>query len=113
MIFFAHSARVVIGERVELAFQIAERAIEFVAQHAAGVARLLTGGELLLSTGSGWPGDPELLREFSSAEGNYRVAHRMNLDVRIAEAEAELARMTAADYRESLVGTIGRQAQFG
>ena len=53
------------------------------------------------------------LREFSSAEGNYRVAHRMNLDVRIAEAEAELARMTAADYRESLVGTIGRQAQFG
>ena len=53
------------------------------------------------------------LREFSSAEGNYRVAHRMNLDVRIAEAEAELARMTAADYRDSLVGTIGRQAQFG
>ena len=31
---------------------------------SAGVARLLTGGELLLSTGSGWPGDPELLREF-------------------------------------------------
>lgn len=31
---------------------------------SAGVARLLTGGELLLTTGSGWPDDPELLREF-------------------------------------------------
>lgn len=54
----------------------------------------------------------DMLREFSSAEGNYRVAHRMNLDVRTAEAEAELARMKTADYRESLVGTIGRQTKF-
>ena len=31
---------------------------------SAGVARLLDGGELLLSTGSSWPADPELLRSF-------------------------------------------------
>lgn len=30
----------------------------------AGVARLLDGGELLLSTGSSWPGDPADLRRF-------------------------------------------------
>lgn len=29
-----------------------------------GVARLLDGGELLLSTGSSWPDDPEALRDF-------------------------------------------------
>jgi purine catabolism regulator len=31
---------------------------------SAGVARLLNGGELLLSTGSGWPPDPDALRDF-------------------------------------------------
>ncbi|KRA26133.1 hypothetical protein ASD65_15100 [Microbacterium sp. Root61] len=31
---------------------------------SAGVARLLNGGELLLSTGSGWPADPAVLRTF-------------------------------------------------
>ncbi len=31
---------------------------------SAGVARLLNGGELLLSTGSGWPSDPAELRAF-------------------------------------------------
>ncbi|WP_344819480.1 PucR family transcriptional regulator [Microbacterium soli] len=31
---------------------------------SAGVARLLDGGELLLSTGSGWPQDPDALRAF-------------------------------------------------
>ncbi|WP_022889238.1 PucR family transcriptional regulator [Agromyces italicus] len=31
---------------------------------SAGVARLLDGGELLLSTGSGWPTDPGELRDF-------------------------------------------------
>jgi purine catabolism regulator len=31
---------------------------------SAGVARLLDGGELLLSTGSSWPEDPEALRAF-------------------------------------------------
>ena len=32
---------------------------------SAGVARLLDGGELLLSTGAGWPDDPFALREFA------------------------------------------------
>ena len=31
---------------------------------SAGVARLLDGGELLLSTGSSWPADPDVLRRF-------------------------------------------------
>lgn len=31
---------------------------------SAGVARLLNGGELLMSTGSGWPADPAALRAF-------------------------------------------------
>ena len=31
---------------------------------SAGVARLLDGGELLLSTGSAWPDDPAELRRF-------------------------------------------------
>lgn len=31
---------------------------------SAGVARLLNGGELLLSTGSGWPAEPDALRAF-------------------------------------------------
>ena len=34
------------------------------ASDSAGVARLLDGGELLLSTGSGWPDDPAALRAF-------------------------------------------------
>jgi purine catabolism regulator len=34
---------------------------------SAGVARLLNGGELLLSTGSGWPEEPSALRGFIGA----------------------------------------------
>lgn len=34
---------------------------------SAGVARLLIGGELLLSTGSGWPAEPDELRAFIDA----------------------------------------------
>lgn len=34
---------------------------------SAGVARLLDGGELLLSTGAGWPTAPEALRDFARA----------------------------------------------
>lgn len=34
------------------------------ASDSAGVARLLDGGELLLTTGAGWPTDPDALREF-------------------------------------------------
>ncbi|MBM7503399.1 PucR family transcriptional regulator ligand-binding domain-containing protein [Agromyces aurantiacus] len=34
---------------------------------SAGVARLLNGGELLLSTGSGWPAEPDELRAFIGA----------------------------------------------
>lgn len=53
------------------------------------------------------------LREFCEAEGNVRVADRLNMDARIAEAEAELARVSSQQYRESLIGTIGRQTNFG
>jgi PucR family transcriptional regulator, purine catabolism regulatory protein len=42
-----------------------DRRVRWVhASDSAGVARLLDGGELLLSTGSGWPDDPAELRAF-------------------------------------------------
>lgn len=39
-----------------------------------GVARLLDGGELLLTTGAGWPDDPRQLREFASRLSGVGVA---------------------------------------
>jgi len=39
-----------------------------------GVARLLEGGELLLSTGSGWPAEPDALRAFVEALADAGVA---------------------------------------
>lgn len=41
---------------------------------SAGVARLLDGGELLLTTGAGWPDDPRLLREFAARLSGVGVA---------------------------------------
>ncbi|KHK99636.1 hypothetical protein LK09_02955 [Microbacterium mangrovi] len=78
---------------------------------SAGVARLLTGGELLLTTGSGWPGDPDLLREFivglvdAGVAGlilelgtHYRWAPRVVVD-------------TAAEHGLALV-TLSREVKF-
>jgi PucR family transcriptional regulator, purine catabolism regulatory protein len=39
-----------------------------------GVARLLDGGELLLTTGAGWPDDPRQLREFASRLSGVGIA---------------------------------------
>ena len=52
------------------------------------------------------------LREFSAAPENEQVSQRLHLQDRIADAETDLAALIEAGYRESLVGTIGRQEQF-
>ncbi|MFT4260797.1 PucR family transcriptional regulator ligand-binding domain-containing protein, partial [Microbacterium sp.] len=44
------------------------------ASDSAGVARLLDGGELLLSTGAGWPADDVALRELVRALGRAGIA---------------------------------------
>jgi hypothetical protein len=52
------------------------------------------------------------LREFSAAPENEQVSQRLHLQDRIADAETDLAALIEAGYRESLVGTIGRQEKF-
>ena len=53
------------------------------------------------------------LRKFSAAPENEQVALRLDLQARIAEAEADLTELGEPAYRESLVGTIGRQVNLG
>lgn len=53
------------------------------------------------------------LHAFAEAEDNVRAVTRLNLAQRMAEAEAELTRISDPAYREALVGTIGRQVDFG
>lgn len=54
----------------------------------------------------------ERLREFANAPENAVVGDRLNLGARTAEAQAELERVSSPEYREQLVGTIGRQVEF-
>ena len=44
---------------------------------SAGVARLLNGGELLLSTGSGWPTEPDEMQAARIFEGHKQIAAGM------------------------------------
>ena len=53
------------------------------------------------------------LRVFADAAGNDEVCTRLRLDERTRNTESELARICGADYRAQLVGTIGRQVDFG
>lgn len=63
---------------------------------SAGVARLLDGGELLLSTGAGWPSAPDALREFARALHHAGVAGIVvelgSGQTRIPDAVAEVCR---------------------
>lgn len=63
---------------------------------SAGVARLLDGGELLLSTGAGWPTAPEALREFVGAlhrAGIAGIVVELGADQpRVPDAVAEVCR---------------------
>ncbi|WP_245570364.1 PucR family transcriptional regulator [Microbacterium luticocti] len=75
---------------------------------SAAVARLLNGGELLLSTGSGWPGDPEALREFIAGLVDAHVAalvlelgtHYRWVPAVIVEAAREHGLVLVALHRE-------------
>jgi len=75
---------------------------------SAGVARLLDGGELLLSTGSGWPTEPEELRAFIAGLVEVGVsglvlelgAHYRYVPAVVHRAAAEHGLALAALHRE-------------
>ncbi|WP_400995422.1 PucR family transcriptional regulator ligand-binding domain-containing protein [Agromyces sp. GXQ0307] len=75
---------------------------------SAGVARLLDGGELLLSTGSGWPTEPEELRAFIAGLVGVGVsglvlelgAHYRYVPAVVHRAAAEHGLALAALHRE-------------
>jgi hypothetical protein len=49
------------------------------------------------------------LRQFASTPGNDEPSLRLGVTARIADAEAEYAKFSSAEYREGIVGTVGRQ----
>jgi hypothetical protein len=51
----------------------------------------------------------EAVERFAAAPGNQEPSARLDLAARIAEARAFLQRVSSAEYREGLVGTIGGQ----
>ncbi len=75
---------------------------------SAGVARLLDGGELLLSTGSAWPADPGELRAFVGELADAGVAglvlelgtHLRDVPAVVVEAAAERGLALIALHRE-------------
>ena len=78
---------------------------------STAVARLLDGGELLLSTGAGWPSDATALREF------VRALHRTGVAGVVVELGAALERMpdavaqTCAELGLALVA-LTREVKF-
>lgn len=54
----------------------------------------------------------ERLKEYIGRPGDNAVSRRLALQQRLAELESELAADGSASYRQSLVGTIGRQVAF-
>lgn len=75
---------------------------------SAGVARLLNGGELLLSTGSGWPAEPDELRAFIAELVDAGIAglvlelgvHYRYVPAVIVQAAADHGLALAALHRE-------------
>lgn len=75
---------------------------------SAGVARLLNGGELLLSTGSGWPAEPDELRAFIAELVEAGIAglvlelgsHYRYVPAVVARAAADHGLALAALHRE-------------
>ena len=55
----------------------------------------------------------EVLTDYTSETDNLRVADRLGLHDRLESVRAELARVSSDEYRQGLVGTIGRQVRFG
>jgi PucR family transcriptional regulator, purine catabolism regulatory protein len=78
---------------------------------SAGVARLLNGGELLLSTGSGWPADPAALRAFIAdlvAAGLAALVLELGTHYRYLPAVVA----EAAREHELALATLHREVKF-
>lgn len=81
------------------------------ASDSAGVARLLNGGELLLSTGSGWPTEPAELEAFIASlveAGLAGLVLELGVHYRYVPAVVETA---ARSYRLALVA-LHREVKF-
>ncbi|MGR0219812.1 PucR family transcriptional regulator ligand-binding domain-containing protein [Agromyces sp. ZXT2-6] len=78
---------------------------------SAGVARLLNGGELLLSTGSGWPAEPDELRAFIAGLVEVGIAGLvLELGVHYRYVPAVIVR-AAADHGLALAA-LHREVKF-
>lgn len=49
------------------------------------------------------------MRDFCSKDANAEAAERIGLEASLTEAQSELDRLTSAQYRQALIGTLGRQ----
>lgn len=78
---------------------------------SAGVARLLDGGELLLSTGSAWPVDDAGLREFVDGLADADVAGIV-LELGTHLAEAPAAVVETARFRRLALVVLHRETKF-
>jgi hypothetical protein len=56
-----------------------------------------------------WSAHVEYLKHFMSKESHTGVAQRLDVNSRLDAAKAELARVSASDYTETLIGTLGRE----
>ncbi len=78
---------------------------------SAGVARLLDGGELLLSTGSSWPSDPSDLRRFVDELADAGLAGLV-LELGTQYRQAPAAVVSAAAARGLAVVVLHREVKF-
>ncbi|MDQ0649085.1 purine catabolism regulator [Microbacterium natoriense] len=81
------------------------------ASDSAGVARLLDGGELLLSTGAGWPVDPVALRDFAQRLHGAGVAGVVIELGTALEALPDAFAQTCADLGVALIA-LNREVKF-
>jgi len=56
-----------------------------------------------------WTAHVEYLNHFMAKSSHTGVAQRLQVECRLTAAKAELERVSASDYQQQLVGTIGRE----
>ena len=56
-----------------------------------------------------WTAHVEYLNHFMTKSSHTGVAQRLQVESRLTAAKAELERISASDYQQQLVGTIGRE----
>jgi len=56
-----------------------------------------------------WTAHVEYLNHFMTKSSHTGVAQRLQVESRLTAAKAELERVSASDYQQQLVGTIGRE----